>query len=312
MKQMKNNIIELCKLTDAGIHSFAKDLIKNNYSKYQVTDQYIIAEGNIPVCLVAHLDTVFKLPPEDFFYDQEQKILWSPDGLGTDDRAGVYAIAEILLKHKLKPHIIFTDGEEKGGIGASALIEDFPDCPFEQLNFIIELDRQGYNDCVFYRCDNQNFEKFIKKFGFKYAIGSFTDISIIAPQWGVAAVNLSVGYYNEHSYAEYLDIKNLKTTIDKVVSILNTEQLHWYAYIPKKDSYSIFSSSRCVACNKFVGKHGIQVKDFTLLDYEFKLCKSCYEDFYGSLEELDSSEKEEQAFGNSQYGEWVPVGKDLI
>ena len=100
MKRTKNNVIELCKLTDAGIHKFASDLIKKHYKRYTITDQYIIAEGDIPVCLIAHMDTVFKTPPVDFFYDQEQQVLWSPDGLGTDDRAGIYAIAEIVIKHK--------------------------------------------------------------------------------------------------------------------------------------------------------------------------------------------------------------------
>lgn len=308
MKRIKDNVIELCKMSDTGIHCFVRELIENNYKKYTITDQYIIAEGDIPVCLVAHLDTVFRTPPSDFFYDSEQKVLWSPDGLGTDDRAGVYAIAEILLKHKLKPHIIFTDGEEKGGIGASALIEDFPDCPFAELNFIIELDRQGHNDCVFYRCDNKPFARFIKKFGFEYALGTFTDISIIAPQWKVAAVNLSIGYYNEHTYTELLDVNSLKATISKVVKILKTEELQSYAYVPMKETINWWSRTRCIGCNKYVGNHGINVKDVMLSDYEFKLCKTCYEDFYG----IDPASMGEADIQIEQNGEWVPATDLLV
>ena len=95
-------------------------------------------------------------------------------GIGANDNsAAVYQVIKWAsrLNSQLEPHnirIIFTDGEEKGGIGASALISDFPDCPFAELNFIIELDRQGHDDCVFYRCDNKPFARFIKKFGFEY------------------------------------------------------------------------------------------------------------------------------------------------
>ena len=69
---------------------------------------------------------------------------------------------------------------------------------------IFQLDRRGSDECVFYDCDNPDFIKYVESFGFKEAYGSFSDISIIAPAWGVAAANLSVGYYLEHSNAEYL------------------------------------------------------------------------------------------------------------
>lgn len=287
MERMKDNIVELCKMTELGLHNFLSEFVKNNYERYTITDQYIIAEGKVPVCLVAHMDTVFNIPPEDFFYDPKESVLWSPDGLGTDDRAGVYAILEIVLRYKLKPHIIFTMGEEKGGIGAHSLVTDFPECPFAELNFIIELDRQGHNDCVFYSCDNNAFTKFIKKFGFAYETGTFTDISVIAPKWKAAAVNLSVGYYNEHTYTELLCVKSLARTIHKVVKILKTENLQSYDYVPRKEtSYGKYvkwwSSTRCAACNKYLGNTGgVKVNDVLLTEDDFRLCRKCYEDFYG-------------------------------
>lgn len=297
MERIKDNLIEICKMSELGLHTFLSEFVKNNYTRYSITDQYIIAEGNLPVCLAAHMDTVFNIPPEDFFYDPKEFMLWSPDGLGTDDRAGVYAILEIVLRHKLKPHLIFTMGEEKGGIGASALITDFPECPFAELNFIIQLDRQGHNDCVFYQCDNSTFTKFIKKFGFAYEIGTFTDISIIAPKWNVAAVNLSVGYFNEHTYTEMLCIKSLARTINRVVKILKTENLQSYAYIPKKGNPhgmgQWWSDCRCEACNKYIGNTGgIKVRDLLLNDLDFKLCRKCYEDFYGT-DDIDLPFEEE-------------------
>ena len=44
-----------------------------------VTDQYIFAKGNIPIMLVAHLDTVHKTPVKELFYDKKKDVLWSPE-----------------------------------------------------------------------------------------------------------------------------------------------------------------------------------------------------------------------------------------
>ena len=84
------------------------------------TPDYILCEGTAPIMLVAHLDTVFKQPPKNIYYDKEEGVIWSPQGLGADDRAGVFAICQI-IKAGLRPHIIFTTDEEVGGLGARAL-----------------------------------------------------------------------------------------------------------------------------------------------------------------------------------------------
>ena len=168
-------------------------LKSKGYKKIISTNMYIIAEGELPVCLIAHIDTVFSKPPVTFYFDKEQNVLWSPDGLGTDDRAGIYAIIN-LIEAGYRPSLIFTDMEEKGGIGASSLIQKYPDCIFPDCRALIQLDRQGEKDCVFYDCDNDDFVSLIESYGFSEEWGTFTDISIIAPAWKIAAVNLSIGY----------------------------------------------------------------------------------------------------------------------
>ena len=80
-------------------------------NKILCTDKYLFAKGDINIMLVAHLDTVHKDVPT-VYYDKEKKVLWSPDGIGGDDRCGVYAILEILKEYK--PYILFTTDEEKG------------------------------------------------------------------------------------------------------------------------------------------------------------------------------------------------------
>jgi hypothetical protein len=205
--------------------------LKARYGEDKViaTKEFIIAQGDIPIGLVAHMDTVHEKPVEDLFYDREKGVLWSPQGLGADDRAGIFAIIQI-IKSGLKPHIILTTDEEYGGIGASALVELFDEHPFEDLKYLIELDRRGTNDCVFYDCYNAEFTDYIEKFGFVENWGTFSDISILCPVWQICGVNLSVGYMNEHSYSEILCINPLFDTIKKVKVMLQQKDIPTFQY----------------------------------------------------------------------------------
>jgi hypothetical protein len=199
--------------------------------------EYIIAEGESSICLVAHLDTVFTQPPkwDEIYYDKEHKVMWSPYGTGFDDRAGVAMIVALLEHTYFKPSIIFTMGEELGGIGASALTNKYKRCPFKKCNFLIELDRQGANDCVFYSCDNKEFIEYIKSFGYKMKTGSFSDISFIMPVWGIAGVNLSVGYLDEHSFCERLRYDWYMDNFRRLKDFFyNEDEDKFYKYIPKK------------------------------------------------------------------------------
>ena len=216
--------------------TLAITLRKLGYPNVIETEHYIIAEGSIPIALVAHMDTVFASPPKEIFYDQQANVMWSPQGLGADDRAGVFATLQI-LKSGLKPHVIFTTDEEKGGMGAIALALAHPEFPFADLRYMIQLDRQGANDCVFYDCDNLEFTTYVESFGFVETWGTFSDISELAPEWGVAAVNLSVGYRDEHSREEILFVGHLLATIEKVKRMLIAEPIPKYEYIPCSYGY---------------------------------------------------------------------------
>ena len=217
--------------------------LQRNYEDVIMTNDYVIAAGDIPIALVAHLDTVFPSPPTNIYYDTRKNVMWSPEGLGADDRAGVFAIIKI-IKAGYKPHIIFTTDEEKGALGAGELIKDWNE-PFAEMKYIIQLDRRGANDCVFYDCCNDKFVEYVESFGFVEAFGSFSDISEICPSWGIAGVNLSVGYNNEHSVSETLHIGYLLSTIDKVINMLKSaDECEQFNYIPSKFSwYEKYSKS---------------------------------------------------------------------
>lgn len=203
--------------------------------KYKVTEtkQYILAEGELPVCLVAHLDTVGELlnnKQENVIYDDKQDILHVLGGHTLDDRLGVWLIIQMIEMGK-KPSIIFTTDEELGGLAAADIVTSYPICPLEKIDFIIELDRKGFNDSVYYTCGNIEFQNYINSFGFETAEGSFTDCLILGEAWDIAAVNLSISYYNEHTYYEYAHLKGALSTLDKVVKILDDWTGH-YNLIP--------------------------------------------------------------------------------
>ena len=242
MKILKKSEFELMEnifsLTQEQLKSTMTKFLKTKYDTVVETDDYVYAIGDIPVALVAHLDTVFSAPPKELFYDAQKGVIFTPNGLGADDRAGVYSIVSI-IKDGYRPHIIFTTEEESGCIGAAALSKI--DCPFFNLNFIIELDRRGDCDCVFYDCENSEFTNYIQSFGFIEAYGTFSDICELCPSWGIAGVNLSVGYRNEHTYSEVLHTSPLLATISKVKNILKDTSITTpFKYIPSTSWYGAY------------------------------------------------------------------------
>ena len=282
MKLLKN----IMQMKQNQLHQVMSKYLSKNYDQVIIRDKFIVAIGNTPIGLVAHLDTVHTRPPINFFYDQEQQVLWSPQGLGADDRAGVYAIIQI-VEAGYRPHIILCKDEEIGGKGADAVIQMFPQYPFENLKCLIELDRSGKQDCVFYDCDNEDFVKYIEQFGFKEDIGSFSDISILAPQWEVAAVNLSIGYYNEHTKAEYWDLFEADDTITKVINILRSKNNNTYMYIPATKDNRII---RCF-CGKlcYPGEYDQITSTYgpTKMPFKYNVCHSCKKLHEEGIDQID-------------------------
>lgn len=236
-------------MTQESLRKSLANVLKKHYSNIIATKEYIMAEGTIPIALVAHLDTVFAYGKRQIYYDQEQQVIWSPNGLGADDRAGVFAILRI-IQDGYRPTVIFTTDEELGSLGADQLVLDYPETPWP-INYIIELDRQGANDCVFYNCRNDEFETYIQKFGFASDFGSFSDISAICPNWGIAGVNLSIGYINEHTLQETLHVKFWRRTIKKVEEMLSVESIPSFQYIPRyiERKYSTAYSFDYLTCS---------------------------------------------------------------
>ena len=214
------NLYTLLKASEKQIRKLLiKELEQNGYTPV-VNKDFIYAEGSIPVMLLAHYDTV---PQQPKYIKNVNGVLSAKKGLGADDRAGIYGILETIKKHHC--HVLFTGGEEVGGIGAEAFIDS--GIKPAQINYCIQLDRRGENDAVYYEGDNEEFEGFITSFGWKTATGSFTDICIVAPYLGVSAVNLSIGYQHEHHPDETLDTKVMNANIARIPAMLDGEKFEW-------------------------------------------------------------------------------------
>ena len=181
-------------------------------------DGFVFAKGTFPVLLVAHLDTVHKKLPSKINF--KNGAFSSPNGIGGDDRCGIFMILEIVKQ--INCSVLFCEDEEIGGIGAEKFISTkFAENYIDAFNYIIEFDRKGKNEAVFYNCDNLDFENFITKDFYKVDIGSFSDISVVAPFLGCAAVNLSCGYYKAHTKNEYVVWKQMIDSMNAAIDILN-------------------------------------------------------------------------------------------
>ena len=210
-----------------------KKSLSNELSRlgYDVIDQdgFLYAQGDLPVMLVAHLDTVYPNPVETICYSDDGNIIKSPEGIGGDDRAGVWMILQII--QKLNCHVLFCEDEEIGRIGA----KKFTSSGIRPIvNYIVELDRRNDNDAVFYDCENEKFIDFITSFGFEEAGGVNSDISDVAPYLEIAAVNISTGFYKAHSTGdpikEYIDMKVVNKNIGRVIQIIETPSAQ-FAYM---------------------------------------------------------------------------------
>lgn len=231
---MKINLEDILRLNQSELKKYLSNILTEMNYKVQNHKGFLYAKGNMPILLVAHMDTVHKNTPNIICYSKDGKYVMSPNGIGGDDRCGIYMILEIIKNHKCS--VLFTEDEEIGCVGANEFVSSgiIPD-----VNYIIEIDRAGGNDCVFYDCVNMDFVKFIEKFGFETAFGSFSDISVIAPHLNVSAVNISSGYYNPHCKNEYINIDEVKYNIIRINEIIKCKT-DKFIYIEDRSKEELF------------------------------------------------------------------------
>lgn len=275
----------------AALKSFGYEDIK---SFWNPLSGYIFAKGTLPVCLCAHMDKVphyesIKKINRVCVVDKKKHVidvyLNSEQGIGGDDRCGVYAILQ-MLKLGHRPSVLFCMGEEIGCKGSHKFTEDFPKDFLNDINAFIQIDRRGNHDVVRYSDDNDELTKAIEAFDFKRSWGSCTDISVLMPYFGISGVNLSSGYYHEHTGAtEYISINDVNYLLKRLNNILSSDIFgKRYEY---KSSFSRYYSSYqrpVIGGVKSQHKQISLFEDMPYIENQYGVCDCCGE--YCELHEL--------------------------
>jgi hypothetical protein len=263
------------------------------YRESGVNDQekFCYIEGTRPdkVLLVAHADTVWHERVSKFpnSISSKRNNIHNPQiidgviestsdvGIGADDRSG---IAILWLLKDMGHSILIVDGEERGMIGSSWLISHNKDIA-EKINndhsFVIQFDRRGASDFKCYSVGSNEFREYLKKETLysEPERFSFTDICTLC--YKVVGVNLSVGYYNEHTAREILVIREWIHTLNMVRYWLSKSNLprfeindiesNWDRYDDLEFSYKNSTTSK-----KSKSHLGGDLDDFDYLDYDFE------------------------------------------
>ena len=175
----------------------------------QKSERFIYIEGwrKDKVLLVAHADTYWDSRYENVkLYIDEENHIKRIQGIGGDDRAGC---AVLWLLKDLGHSLLLVDSEEIGCLGSIWLAEhnkDIMDRINSQHSFVVEFDRQGSLDYKCYNVGTDKFRSYIEEvLGFTEPNKLFaSDIVYLCRD--ICGVNLSVGFYDEHTEIEYVNL----------------------------------------------------------------------------------------------------------
>lgn len=148
--------------------------------------------------------------------------------LGADDSAGVWILREMILAG-VPGYYVFHHGEERGGIGSDALMREHGDWFGENFDRCIAFDRRGTRDVITHQgCLRGASDVFAGALAailntgtaFSYRAcpdGVFTDSANYADDVA-ECTNISVGYYDEHSDRERLDLDHVSALAARVIA----------------------------------------------------------------------------------------------
>lgn len=209
-------------------HYLADYLQEESYAPIE-GDGYLYAKGEIPVLVIAHLDRhpIHRESVKDILIENNR---WtSPQGICGDDRCGVWMMMNLIKECKVS--VLFCEDEELECAGAKKLVKTDLLSQLSKHFFLIELDRAGATDAVFYTCHNQGFIDWIlQETGYTHCTGTYSDISEIMPATNLAGVNLSCGYYEEHSSNEYILYDEMMHTLEVVKTLIQSPTIKKWSY----------------------------------------------------------------------------------
>ena len=182
------------------------------------------------IMLTAHMDIKDELSDESYLIKNGKIWHRNQSILGADDRAGVAIILNTckvlsMLNFRGQIKIVFTVGEEDGQYGAEKIDSAF----YSDVYFAISLYRRNGADIISHSttqqyCDEEYGSVFEDashylwdgNYPFKMTKGGISDLRVWS-RAGVPSVNLSIGYYNEHTPQEFLNLAEWHRTHDMVL-----------------------------------------------------------------------------------------------
>lgn len=196
-------------------------------------ERYVYVPGTREdrVLLLAHADTVWD---ENYLHSRLEttpvfsanKVSGSNEeaGLGADDRAGC---ALLWLLKDSGHSLLILDGEEHGHFGAKLLRRSNTRLMREinRHNYMLSLDLPG-KDCCHYHgiLNSKDFCKYVETQLAQKVLNhkAGADVSHVAKQ--ACGVNLSVGYYRQHSAGECMSIPAWYETYVRLCKVLSQPQ----------------------------------------------------------------------------------------
>ena len=225
--------VNICKMSAKKLKQYLCKVMKYYYYEENVFigDGYIYCRGDIPVLLTAHMDTVHKELIKDFYEDVQTDVngnithtISSPQGIGGDDRCGIYAILKV-IESGYFPYILFCEDEEIGGVGSNKFCKTKYITELSNMKFLLELDRANSNDLVFYENGNKDWKNWVEdETNWEINYGTFSDICHLSPACEVSSVNLSCGYYKQHTVYEYVVVEEMLEMIEMVKHLLKASE----------------------------------------------------------------------------------------
>lgn len=187
----------------------------------------------------AHVDTVHS--KDGLNRIRTDGKFWYADGdvLGADDGVGCALLMHMLVAN-VPAYFIFTQGEERGGIGAKFVADHFNEL-LREFDRAIAFDRRGIDSVITHqgwgRCCSDTFGEALAEqlnrtdmemFYLNDDTGIYTDTAEfvhVIPE----CTNLSCGYYSEHTQAERLDLTHFNRLANACITI------DWDALPTKRD-----------------------------------------------------------------------------
>lgn len=270
------------------ILNYCKNIPNITFELDHYNNLFVTKNTNNPetyACLLAHTDQIETNKGAYRVYESNgvmyglHKIDGSRCGLGCDDANGI-CVALQMLEELPDLKVIFTTEEEVGAKGAveACFNTDF----LYNIRYFLQADRRGSSDLITHTNGIDvvtdefilDLSPIINKYGYSENIGTFTDVGELVENVKVCGVNISCGYYLEHTANEYCKLSELENCLNFIYEILTTltsdKQYHIEVLNKYSSNYNYYWDFEPHSCDKAEEEYPLELND-------------CYSDFSDNL-----------------------------